>query len=131
MSALNAYLKVAKIAEASSVPYLENVAKVAVVIFELLEVCVIDLDHMGVVAYSAFYSKEERTRRMPKSSVRASQTQSSLSIPSFVCKESGELPILWGFAGKWKGGLTFSSAILPEQLFNGLFTGISKAWRKS
>ncbi|PBK84449.1 hypothetical protein ARMGADRAFT_1088463 [Armillaria gallica] len=37
MSALNACLKVAKIAEVSSVPYLENVAKVAVVIFELLE----------------------------------------------------------------------------------------------
>ncbi|KAK0218480.1 hypothetical protein EDD85DRAFT_355050 [Armillaria nabsnona] len=37
MSALNACLKVAQIAEASSVPYLENVAKVAVVIFELLE----------------------------------------------------------------------------------------------
>ncbi|KAK0218494.1 hypothetical protein EDD85DRAFT_866782 [Armillaria nabsnona] len=37
MSALNVFLKVAEIAEASSVPYLENVAKVAVVIFELLE----------------------------------------------------------------------------------------------
>ncbi|KAK0491741.1 hypothetical protein EDD18DRAFT_1186132 [Armillaria luteobubalina] len=37
MSALNACLKVSQIAEASSVPYLENVAKVAVVIFELLK----------------------------------------------------------------------------------------------
>ncbi|KAK0479506.1 hypothetical protein IW261DRAFT_1593530 [Armillaria novae-zelandiae] len=37
MSTLSACLKVARIAEASSVPYLENVAKVAVVIFELLE----------------------------------------------------------------------------------------------
>ncbi|PBK65341.1 hypothetical protein ARMSODRAFT_1022450 [Armillaria solidipes] len=37
MPALNVFLKVAEIAEASGVPYLENVAKVAVVIFELLE----------------------------------------------------------------------------------------------
>ncbi|KAK0491736.1 hypothetical protein EDD18DRAFT_1334595 [Armillaria luteobubalina] len=37
MSPLNACLKVAKIAEASSAPYLENVAKVAVVVFELLK----------------------------------------------------------------------------------------------
>ncbi|KAK0207294.1 hypothetical protein IW262DRAFT_1302889 [Armillaria fumosa] len=37
MSPLNACLKVANIAEASSVPYLENVAKVAVVVFELLK----------------------------------------------------------------------------------------------
>ncbi|KAK0479495.1 hypothetical protein IW261DRAFT_1477733, partial [Armillaria novae-zelandiae] len=37
MSALNVCLKVANIAEASGVPYLENVAKVAVVVFELLE----------------------------------------------------------------------------------------------
>ncbi len=53
MSALNVFLEVAEIAEASSVPYLENVAKVVVVIFELLEVCLIVLDHMDVVAYSA------------------------------------------------------------------------------
>ncbi|KAK0185343.1 hypothetical protein F5146DRAFT_1228255 [Armillaria mellea] len=37
MPALNACLKVAKIAEASGAPYLENVAKVAVVVFELLK----------------------------------------------------------------------------------------------
>ncbi|KAK0479808.1 hypothetical protein EDD18DRAFT_1113742 [Armillaria luteobubalina] len=37
MSPLNACLKVAKIAEASGAPYLENVAKVAVVVFELLK----------------------------------------------------------------------------------------------
>ncbi|KAK0491740.1 hypothetical protein EDD18DRAFT_1109490 [Armillaria luteobubalina] len=37
MSALNACLKVAKIAEASGAPYLENVANVAVVVFELLK----------------------------------------------------------------------------------------------
>ncbi|PBK64288.1 hypothetical protein ARMSODRAFT_1054493 [Armillaria solidipes] len=35
--ALNACLKVAEIAEASGVPYVENVAKVAVVVFKLLE----------------------------------------------------------------------------------------------
>ncbi|KAK0436263.1 hypothetical protein EV421DRAFT_1132554 [Armillaria borealis] len=37
MPTLNVFLKIAEIAEASSVPYLENVAKVAIVIFELLE----------------------------------------------------------------------------------------------
>ncbi|KAK0450489.1 uncharacterized protein EV420DRAFT_1562051 [Desarmillaria tabescens] len=37
MPALNACLKVASIAEASGVPYVEKVAKVAVFIFELLE----------------------------------------------------------------------------------------------
>ncbi|KAK0450472.1 uncharacterized protein EV420DRAFT_1646386 [Desarmillaria tabescens] len=37
MPALNACLKVANIAEASGVPYVENVAKVAVSVFELLE----------------------------------------------------------------------------------------------
>ncbi|KAK0207296.1 hypothetical protein IW262DRAFT_665448 [Armillaria fumosa] len=37
MPALNICLKVADIAEASGAPYLENVAKVAVVIFKLLE----------------------------------------------------------------------------------------------
>ncbi|PBK65348.1 hypothetical protein ARMSODRAFT_1087487 [Armillaria solidipes] len=37
MSTLNACLKVANIAEASGVPYVENVAKVAVHVFELLE----------------------------------------------------------------------------------------------
>ncbi|KAK0464098.1 hypothetical protein IW261DRAFT_1613572 [Armillaria novae-zelandiae] len=37
MSALNVCLKVANIAEASGVPYVENVAKVAVVVFKLLE----------------------------------------------------------------------------------------------
>ncbi|PBK65333.1 hypothetical protein ARMSODRAFT_1006694 [Armillaria solidipes] len=37
MPALNACLKVANIAEASGVPYVENVAKVAVVVFKLLE----------------------------------------------------------------------------------------------
>ncbi|KAK0218502.1 hypothetical protein EDD85DRAFT_355507 [Armillaria nabsnona] len=37
MSALNACLKVANIAEASGVPYVENVAKVAVLVFKLLE----------------------------------------------------------------------------------------------
>ncbi|KAK0464100.1 hypothetical protein IW261DRAFT_133880 [Armillaria novae-zelandiae] len=36
MPALNACLKVADIAEVSGVPYLENVAKIAVVMFELL-----------------------------------------------------------------------------------------------
>ncbi|KAK0491743.1 hypothetical protein EDD18DRAFT_1358517 [Armillaria luteobubalina] len=37
MSPLNVCLKVAKIAEASGAPYLKNVAKVAVVVFELLK----------------------------------------------------------------------------------------------
>ncbi|PBK65343.1 hypothetical protein ARMSODRAFT_978444 [Armillaria solidipes] len=37
MPALTASLKVARIAEASGVPYLEKLAKVAVVVFELLE----------------------------------------------------------------------------------------------
>ncbi|KAK0185341.1 hypothetical protein F5146DRAFT_1228254 [Armillaria mellea] len=37
MSALNASLKVAKIAEASGVPYVENVVKIAAVVFKLLE----------------------------------------------------------------------------------------------
>ncbi|KAK0450469.1 uncharacterized protein EV420DRAFT_736737 [Desarmillaria tabescens] len=37
MPALNACLKVANIAEASGVPYVQNVAKVAVTVFELLE----------------------------------------------------------------------------------------------
>ena len=38
MSALNACLKVANIAEASGVPYVQNVAKVAAAVFKLLEV---------------------------------------------------------------------------------------------
>ncbi len=38
MPALNASLKVARIAEASGVPYLEKLAKVAVAVLELLEV---------------------------------------------------------------------------------------------
>ncbi len=40
MTALNACLTVARLAEAAgdSVPYLENVAKIAVLVFELLEV---------------------------------------------------------------------------------------------
>ncbi|KAK0234338.1 hypothetical protein IW262DRAFT_146280 [Armillaria fumosa] len=37
MSALNACLKVANIAEASGIPYVQNVAKVAVVVFKLFE----------------------------------------------------------------------------------------------
>ncbi|PBK84446.1 hypothetical protein ARMGADRAFT_1088461 [Armillaria gallica] len=37
MSALNACLKVANIAEASGVPYVQNVAKVAAAVFKLLE----------------------------------------------------------------------------------------------
>ncbi|KAK0430024.1 hypothetical protein EV421DRAFT_2042137 [Armillaria borealis] len=88
MSVLNACLKVANIAEASGVPsYVENVAKVAVVVFKLLDIRLHSI------------RKRERTRRVPRNSVRVLQTQLSSSTPSSVCKENGELRVISIFAG--------------------------------
>ncbi len=60
MSALSACLTVARLAQAAgdSVPYLENVAKVVILVFKLLEVRFNILGFMDVVAY-AFYSKRK------------------------------------------------------------------------
>lgn len=95
MTALNACLTVARLAEAAgdSVPYLENVAKIAVLVFELLEVRFNIFGCMDFVAY-VLHSKKERIRRMQRRSVRASRTRSLSLIPSFACKESMELPFL-------------------------------------
>ncbi len=130
MSALNACLKVANIAEASGVPYVENVAKVAVVVFKLLEVRLAIVSGMTVIADSVPYSKRERTRRVPRNSVRVLQTRLSSSTLSSVCKENGELHVISIFAGRWKGELPFSLAVFLQQLNNGLVIGILKAWRK-
>lgn len=43
MPALNASLQVASLVEASGVPYVEKLAKAAVAVIELLEVCVLSL----------------------------------------------------------------------------------------
>ncbi len=85
---------------------------------------------MNVVANSLSYSKMERTRRMPKSSVRASQTRLSSSTPSFVCKESRKRHVISIFVGRWKGELLFLFALFLQQLLNGLVIGIFKGWRK-
>ncbi len=92
MTSLDACLQVARLAEPTgdSVPYLESVAKVAVLVFKLLDVRSTILRHTNVVSDSAFYSKRRRARKVPRSSVRVSQTRSWSSRPSFVCKEKGE-----------------------------------------
>ncbi len=79
MPALNACLQVARLTEAAadSVPYLESVAKVAVLVFRLLDVRFTILRRTDVVADSAFYSKRRRTRKVLRSSVKVSQTRSS------------------------------------------------------
>ncbi|PBK84444.1 hypothetical protein ARMGADRAFT_1088460 [Armillaria gallica] len=76
MSALNACLQVARLAEAAadSVPYLESMAKVAVLVFRLLDVRFTILRRTDVVADSAFYSKRRRTRKVPRNSESIANT---------------------------------------------------------
>ncbi len=59
MPALTACLQVARLAEAAgdSVPYLESVAKVAILVFKLLNVRFIILRRTDVVADFVLYSK--------------------------------------------------------------------------
>ncbi len=107
MPALNVCRQVANIAEASGVPYLEKLAKVAVAVFELLEVRTLSPSYDFFLLPWAACRKGEKTRKMQRSSLRALRTQSSLSIPSSACIESVLVDISRTSAVQWQSESRF------------------------
>ncbi len=130
MSTLNACLKVANIAKASGVLYVENVAKVALFVSKLLEVHLVIVCGTNVVADSVFYSKGEGIRRVRRSSESNADT---IVVIDTLVRMQGEQEILCyiEICREMESCEAFFIYCRCSTGTQRLFTGIVKAWRRN
>ncbi len=106
MCPFSSCILIAKLAEATGVPYLENLAKAAIAVIELLEVCMPVPVSPADTHPALLHRKSNLTKTESRNLLRALSTQSTSSrvIMLRAGKERKELNIWQTSAGRWSGG---------------------------